>query len=137
MAEILNYSANDTSITLALNGDENNLLTFDPGDLNLRKNFYETSNIIKTKEREFDIRVKKINPNNTKAILDLEDELFRFMSSTLDKLFGVGTTKKVCGNRKNIVVIANFLIAIAPYFKKFNDDAKNKYLNNLKITGTL
>lgn len=137
MAEILNFNKNDTEVTLALNGDENNLLTFDPGDINLRKNFYELSKEIKIKEREFDIKAKKMNPNNPKAILDLEFELFRYMSGILDKVFGIGTAKKVCGKRQNVIIIANFLIAIAPYFKKFNDDAKNKYTNNLKNAGIL
>ncbi len=137
MAEVLNFNQNDTQITLALNGDESNLLTFDPGDINLRNNFYKISQQIKTKEREFDIKAKRINQTDVQAILNLEYELFNYMSDMIDKIFGVGTTKKVCGNRKNPIVIANFLIAIAPYFKRFNDNAKNKYVNNLKNAGVL
>lgn len=137
MAEILRFDQNDTQISLALNGDESNILTFDPGDLNLRKNFYDASRSIKIKEKEFDIKAKRINPNNPKALMDLEYELFKYMSDMIDKIFGVGTAKKVCGNRKNPIIIANFLIAISPYFKKFNDDAKNKYVNNLKNAGIL
>lgn len=137
MAEILRFDQNDTQISLALNGDEHNILTFDPGDLNLRKNFYEISRSIKIKEKEFDVKAKKINPNNPKALMDLEFELFKYMSDMIDKIFGVGTSRKVCGTRKNSIIIANFLIAISPYFKKFNDDAKNKYTNNLKNAGIL
>lgn len=137
MAEILNFDKNDTQITLALNGDENNLLTFDPGNLDFRNGFYECSKSIKMKQKEFDIKVKKVNPNNAKAKLELEYELFNYMSKLIDKIFGVGTTKKVCGDRKNVIVIANFLIAITPYVKRFNDDAINKYTNNLKNAGVL
>lgn len=137
MAEILRFNQNDTQISLALNGDENNILTFDPGDLNLRNNFYKVSQSIKAKEKEFDIKAKKINPNNVQGLIELEYELFKYMSDMIDKIFGTGTTKKVCGDRKNPIIIANFLIAIAPYFKKFNDDAKNKYVNNLKNAGIL
>ncbi len=137
MAEILRFDQNDTQVSLALNGDENNILTFDPGDLNLRKNFYDASRSIKIKEKEFNIKANKINPNNPKALMDLEYELFKYMSDMINKIFGSGTSKKVCGSRKNPIIIANFLIAISPYFKKFNDDAKNKYVNNLKNAGIL
>ena len=137
MAEILNYNNNDTLITLALNGDENNLLSFDPGDLNFRKGFYEIQKSIKIKEKEIDIKLKKINPDDIKSQFDLEEELFNYMSNMIDKIFGQNSTKKICGNRRNPIIIANFLIAIAPYVKKFNEDAKNKYVNNLKNAGVI
>ena len=71
MAEVLNFNQNDTQITLALNGDESNLLTFDPGDINLSNNFYKISQQIKTKERELYILFDYLSISSQKVFIHL------------------------------------------------------------------
>ena len=137
MSEKLIINKNDTQKRLALNGDESNIFVFDPGDLNTRKEFYEASRKIKIKERELDVKAKKINPNNVEASLKLEEETFDYVANLIDKVFGIGTSKKVCGKRKNLVVLANFLIALTPYFAEYNKKAAEKYTDNLKNAGVL
>lgn len=140
MAEILNFDSKDTLLRLALNGDENKIIEFDPGDVTFRKKFYNLKNELIKKQQELDSKQKQLNLETDEEIelaFKMEEDLFDYIAKTVDDLFEEGTTKKICGNRKNVFVLANSIIALVPYFEKFKNDTKNKYTNRLKESGVL
>jgi hypothetical protein len=59
------------------------------------------------------------------------------MAELVDEVFGSKTSEMACNGDKDLAGICNFLIAVAPYFKKYNEDMKNKYVNNLKSNGVI
>lgn len=132
-----NLNILSSEIKLSLNGDKDKIITFDPGNVILRKKFYNFKSIMFQKKREFDIKAKQISEKDINKALKLEEELYDFIAKNIDDMFGMGTSKKVCNNNKNVDTLCNFLVAIAPYFKQYNENIKNKYVNNLKEHGVL
>lgn len=132
---------NSTLIRLAINDSPNKIIQFDPGDVRFRKKFYNLRNVIFEKEREFDIKAKQLenieSEENIKRCMQMEEELFDFLSNLINDLFGEKTTEYICEDRKNVDTICNFVIAVAPYFQKYNENARNKYVNNLKQSGVI
>ena len=60
MADILNFDSKDTLLRLALNGDKDKILEFDPGDVNTRRKFYNMKDSMITKQQELDSKIKKM-----------------------------------------------------------------------------
>lgn len=140
MAEILNFDSKDSSISLALNGDENKIIEFDPGDVNFRKKFFALKDELIKKQQELDSKIKKIDMNSDKTVekvLTLEENFFDYLAGVIDNLFKEGTAMMVTDNRKNTFVLANFIIALVPYFERFNKANKEKYTNKLNDAGVL
>lgn len=133
--ENLNFKSNVKR--LAMNGDKNKVLKFNPYDMNTRKKFYDISRKIFSKQREFDIKVKNLKDGDVEKAFELEQELFSVISNLIDEVFGKGTTKMVTDNTVDVMASCNFLTAIAPYFKEVNEKQKNKYTNNLKSAGLI
>ncbi len=138
--EKLNFDSKDSLISLALNGDENKIIEFDPGDVNFRKKFFALKDELIKKQQELDSKIKKIDTNSDKAVekvLTLEENFFNYLAGVIDNLFKEGTAMMVTDNRKNTFVLANFIIALVPYFERFNKANKEKYTNKLKDVGIL
>ena len=138
--EKLNFDSKDSLISLALNGDENKIIEFDPGDVNFRKKFFALKDELIKKQQELDSKIKKIDMNSDKAVekvLKLEEDFFDYLAGVIDDLFKEGTAMMVTDNRKNTFVLANFIIALVPYFERFNKANKEKYTNKLKDVGIL
>jgi len=124
-------------IRLAINDDESKILSFNPGDAMLRKKFYDIRIMAIAKQKELDIKIKKLKDGDTKAAIDMEIEVFDEIAKLVDGAFGVNTCEMACDGDKDLAGICNFIIAIAPYFQKYNEDMKNKYVNNLKSNGII
>ncbi len=140
MSEKLNFDSKDSLISLSLNGDEKKIVELDPGDVNFRKRFFALKDELIKKQQELDSKIKKIDMNSDKAVekvLKLEEDFFDYLAGVIDDLFKEGTAMMVTDNRKNTFVLANFIIALVPYFEKFNKDNKDKYTNRLKDAGVL
>lgn len=140
MADILNFDSKDTLLRLALNGDKDKILEFDPGDVNTRRKFYNMKDSMITKQQELDSKIKQLDLKEEDGIQEafkLEEDFFDYLKDLVDDIFGNGATNMICGNRKNVFVLANCIIALCPYFEKFRNDTKNKYTSKLKDAGVL
>lgn len=140
MAEILNFDSKDTLLRLALNGDENKIVEFDPGDVNIRRKFFNLKDKMIQKQQELDSIKNRLDLEKDEDIqkaFKLEEDLFDFIRDEIEDLFKPGTTEMICGNRKNVFVLANFIIALVPYFEKFKKDTESKYINKFKSAGVL
>ncbi len=140
MADILNFDSKDTLLRLALNGDKDKILEFDPGDVNTRRKFYNMKDSMITKQQELDSKIKQLDLKEEDGIQEafkLEEDFFDYLKDLIDDIFGNGATNMICGNRKNVFVLANCIIALCPYFEKFRNDTKNKYTSKLKDAGVL
>lgn len=140
MSEILKFNEKDTALKLTLNGDESKIIEFDPGDVVFRKKFFEIKDSLIKKQQELDSKIKKIDltkDSGVKQSFKLEEEFYDYIESLIDDLFKEGTAKMVCNGRKNVFVLANFIIALVPYFERFKKETEDKYLNKFKETGVL
>ena len=93
-----------------------------------------------TKQQELDSKIKQLDLKEEDGIQEafkLEEDFFDYLKDLIDDIFGNGATNMICGNRKNVFVLANCIIALCPYFEKFRNDTKNKYTSKLKDAGVL
>ena len=140
MAETLKFDSKDTLLRLALNGDKDKILEFDPGDVNTRRKFYNMKDSMITKQQELDSKIKQLDlkgEDGIKEAFKLEEDFFDYLKDLIDDIFGNGAVDMICGKRKNVFVLANCIIALCPYFEKFKNDTKNKYTSKLKDAGVL
>ena len=119
--ESINYGSNKKR--LCLNGDENKIIEFNPQNLETRKKFLKASEKIFESQRKLDIELKEMEDeqDNKKKIeksFELEQQVFNIMKDIIDDIFGVGTTDMITDNYVDTVAVTNFIIAIAPYFKR-------------------
>lgn len=128
---------NTSRIRLCLNDDENKIISFNPGDALTRKRFLDIKKVAFEKQKELDIKIKAIKEDDIEGAINLEIEGFDTIAELVDKLFGKKTSEMACDGDKDLLGICNFLIAVAPYFKEYNEKAKNKYVNKLKNSGVI
>lgn len=132
-----NLKVSTNRIRLTLNGDESKVISFNPGDALTRKKFFDIQKAAVQKQQELDVKIKKLDEKDIEGAINLEIEAFDIIASLVDSVFGEKTSEMACDNDKDLAGICNFLIAVAPYFKKYNEDMKNKYVNNLKKHGII
>lgn len=124
-------------VRLMMNDDKNKIVSFNPGDATTRKKFYDIQKTAIEKQKKLDIKIKAIKEDDVESAINMEIEAFDAMAELVDEIFGDKTSEKACDGDKDLAGICNFLIAVAPYFKKYNEDMKNKYVNNLKNNGVI
>lgn len=122
---------------LCLNGDENRILEFNPQDMKTRKRFYEASQKVFEKQREFDIKIQQLKEDDVEGVFKFEQETFDMMKELVDNAFGKGTAELVTNGDTDVFALCNFLVAIAPYFKEIAEKQKNKYTDGLKSAGII
>lgn len=135
--ENLNINVKTNKKRLALNGDENKIIEFNPQDLNTRKKFLKAKNEVFEAQRNFDVKLNNLQEGDIEKALELEQELFEFTKKIVDDIFGIGTTDMITDKDIDVIAVCNFIVAITPYFKEVNEQQKNKYTNNLKSAGLI
>lgn len=135
--ENLNISTGE--IRLAINGDEDNLLVFNPEDVVFAERFYELAKNFSAKEKEFNARIIALQANkhmdehglpaNTGDTIDLTRELCEYMREQLDIVFGDGTCQRLFGDVNSINMLTQFLEGIEPYISDARAKKANKYVN--------
>lgn len=135
--ESINIELKSNKKRLCINGDENKVIEFNPEDMNTRRKFYNASQKIFEKQREFDIKVKALKEGDIESAFKLEEEAFTMMKEIIDDVFGSETTMKITDGDMDIFALCNFVVAIAPYFKEVTEKQKNKYVDGLKDAGVI
>lgn len=122
-------------IELAINGDPENVISFDPTDALFAEKFYRMSSEFTKSMNDFQNKAR--NFQNTKDengipldVLDritLVKDLCLYVRGKIDELFGAGTSQKVFGDSLNFESIAQFFDGILPYFKAARNAKMKKY----------
>ncbi len=121
-----NLNFDDGSISLAIQGDMNRLLTFNPTDYNLAAKFYKLVENSEEKSKEIQKKAKTADASGEqKEIISFLEETDQYFKGELDKVFGDGASELIFKGI-NIMstasngdfVLSNFLMALYPYFEK-------------------
>lgn len=129
-----NLNFDDGSIKLAVQGNPNRLLVFNPTDYNLAAKFYKLVENSEIKGKEIREKAKIVEGKDNKELIQFLTETDGYFKGELDKVFGDGSSELIF-NGINIMstasngdfVLSNFLMALYPYFEK----ASKSKVNNI------
>lgn len=124
-------------IELAVNGDENRIIRFNPDDITFANRFYDFISEFQIKKEEFSKKLDSISPDdetvtlanckNTKEILDATLEICMYLRSKIDYVFGEGTSQTAFGDTNSFSMFIDFLEGITPYIRKVRSQRIKKY----------
>ena len=118
------------SVSLAINGDENRVITFHPTDVEFAEGFFSMAKsfIEKRKEMADKSAALKGTPDAAEKEIVLLREAYAFMRSEIDRVFGEGTAQVAFGNHNSLNAFIQFFKGIEPYVRKARQDELNRYL---------
>lgn len=127
MNKALNFDTGN--ITVHIQGDPNRPLTFNPKDYNMAGRFFDLVKHAEEKQKEFIEKAKVVDESNdTRETVKLLKDMDTYFRGELDEVFGEGASAiifediNVATTASNgDTVLANFLMALYPYFKKASD----------------
>jgi len=121
-----NLSFDDGSIKLAMQGDPNRLLVFNPTDYNLAAKFYKLVENSEIKSKEIQEKAKPVDSSGEqKEVISFFEETDHYFKGELDKVFGEGSSKIIFAD-VNVMstasngdfVLSNFLMSLYPHFQR-------------------
>lgn len=138
MNKSLNFDTGN--VTVHIQGDPNRPLTFNPKDYNIAGRFFDLVKHAEEKQKEFVEKAKAVDEtNDTAETVKLLTDMDTYFRSELDTVFGEGASKiifediNVATTASNgDTVMANFLMALYPYFKEASDNKVNGIIQDHK-----
>jgi len=125
------------AVRLAINGDENRIIEFNPEDIVFVERFYSLIKEFESKEVEFMEKAEKLAENseldehgipvNTGENIKLVIELCDYLRKNIDHVFGQGTSAKVFENNQTLNMFEQFFTGILPYVNKARTEKISKY----------
>jgi uncharacterized Zn ribbon protein len=125
------------AIRLAINGDENRIIEFNPEDIVFVERFYSLIKEFESKEVEFREKAEELAGNseldeygipvNTGDNIKLVKDLCTYLMTKIDYVFGQGTSAKVFENNQTLNMFEQFFTGITPYVQKARGQKLEKY----------
>lgn len=125
------------AIRLAINGDENRIIEFNPEDIVFVERFYSLIKEFESKEVEFRAKAEELAGNseldeygipvNTGDNIKLVKELCEYLRTKIDHVFGQGTSAKVFENNQTLNMFEQFFTGITPYVQKARGKKLEQY----------
>ncbi len=122
---------------IAVNGDENRVIEFNPEDIVFVEKFYGLIKEFEQKEVEFRQRADEINavegvdeygiPVNTAENIKLVIDLCQYLRVQIDKVFGTGTSQKAFGDANTLNMFEQFFEGITPFIQGARSNKVNQY----------
>lgn len=126
------------AVELAINGDENRIIKFNPNDLLFTERYYAMYAEFREKQKELEAKAEELEnselddngmPVNIGEQIEFMKQTCQFVYEKIDGLFGQGTSQKVFGDALDFEMIGQFFEGITPYFNKVREGKVNKYRN--------
>lgn len=124
-------------IRLAVNDDKNRIISFNPTDVGFIDRFYGLIAQFDAQQTEFEQRAKALDaqderdaygvPANVRERIALIKEFCERMRSSVDGVFGEGTSQKAFGAMNTLDMFAEFFEGITPYVKQARERKLAKY----------
>lgn len=138
MNQSLNFDTGN--ITVHIQGDPNRPLTFNPKDYNIAARFFDLVKNAEEKQKEFLEKAKAVDESgDTGETVELLKEMDNYFRGELDTVFGEGAAKiifediNVATTASNgDTVLANFLMALYPYFKDASESKVKSIIQDHK-----
>ena len=103
--------------------DNGDIISMDPGDLNLYDNAYKMMDSIKGAEKQFSVESKEIekledSDEKTRKQVECMVRYFNKGRKAIDIMFGKGAAKKIFGESNHIEMFDMFFEQMEPHMKK-------------------
>lgn len=138
---------NSGEVKLAINGNEDNLLIFNPEDILFAEKFYELAKDFAQREDDFNRRLVLAQkntakdehglPKSTPEVFELVKEICNYIWERLDIVFGEGTSAKCFGGVYSISALNQFMTGIEPYIAEAREGKVAKYMGQPEKTNVL
>lgn len=125
------------AVRLAINGDENRIIEFNPEDIVFVERFYSLIKEFEAKEVEFREKAEALATNseldeygipvNTGDNIKLVKELCEYLRAKIDHVFGAGTSAKVFENNQTLNMFEQFFTGITPFVQKARGKKLEQY----------
>lgn len=134
-----NLQINTGEKRIAINGDPERVLVFNPSDVAFAERFYRLVDDLQKKLTEYQPRseameaVTKVDeygvPVNMQDRIAFANEVCDYMRGQIDTLFGKGTSQIVFGDTRELDMFDQFLNGLTPFIQKARSDKVKKYTN--------
>lgn len=122
---------------IAVNGDENRVIEFNPEDIVFVEKFYGLIRQFEEKEVEFRERADEISKKedvdqygialNTGESIRLALELCDYLRGQIDQVFGAGTSQAAFGEARTLSMFEQFFNGIMPFIQGAREEKVKQY----------
>ena len=116
----------DGAVRLAVNGDEDRVITFYPTDVHFAEAFFDLVQAFTDKKAEFD---RKTYETAEEELADLR-EVYTFMRREIDKVFGAGTCQTAFGDHDCLTAYIQLFNGVRPYIANARKKELERYLGD-------
>ena len=115
-------------VELAVNGDPQRVLSFDPYDVGFAAGFYSLAEGFTAKEQEYRSRAAALEAGDASGAAVLLQEICAWLGEQIDQLFGQGTCQTVFGESRSLGLYQQFFEGVVPYIRKAREDQLESYI---------
>ncbi len=122
---------------VAINGDPERVIEFDPHDILFTERFYGIYLEFEAKKAEFEERIRKLEDAGVDANgisvgvaegIACMKEMCAFLRERIDHVFGGGTSQAAFGETMSLDMIGQFLEGITPYIQQARTEKVSRYV---------
>ena len=104
-------------VELAVNGDPERVVAFDPEDVAFAAGFYRLAGSFAQKEEEYRRRAAALSEGDRGGAVALMEEMCGWLREQIDLLFGEGTCRTAFGAGSSLGLYQQFFEGVVPYIK--------------------
>ncbi len=105
-------------VELAVNGDPERIIAFDPEDVAFAAGFYGLAGRFAQKEEEYRARAAALQEGDAQGTIVLMEEMCGWLRKEIDGLFGEGTCETAFGSGNSLRMYQQFFEGVVPYVRK-------------------
>lgn len=128
---------------IAVNGDENRVIVFNPSDVMFAERFYKLIGEFQERLTQYQAQAETLDqeaevdenniPLNLQARLKLVKEACTFVYEKMDVIFGAGTAQAAFQGAYNLDAVTQFFEGIMPYIQDARAEKIAKYTNKRPV----
>lgn len=128
---------------IAINGDSNRVIVFNPSDVIFAERFYELIGEFQERLTQYQAQAEILDkdaqldeygvPINLQARLDLVKEACTFVYEKMDVIFGAGTAQAAFQGAYNLDAVTQFFEGVLPFIQTARAEKVERYTNKRPI----
>lgn len=121
-------SLKSSRVELAVNGDPEKVISFDPHDVGFAMGFYSLAQAFAEKEQEYRSRAEALEAGDASGAAHLLQEMCQWLEEQIDKLFGEGSCITAFGQSRSLGLYQQFFQGVVPHIRKARQQQLEQYL---------
>lgn len=131
-----NLNISSGAVELMIDNDLNRVIRFYPTDVEFAEGYFSLISEYEKRQKEAERKLNEIRngPGTEREKitqeLEVSRDVFDFIRSSIDRMFGPGTSQTVFGNRNNPSMAVRFFRGVAPYIREARLKEIDRYTKN-------